>query len=120
VVIRDLAKKDKVVLLGRGAQFILEDDPNALHILLVGEHEDRVEFIRKNYDLTAEQAEEVVTDGEKRRRQIYSLFGKSDYNDTLHYHLALNTSRLPQSQVFEQMVALVRQFEKRGDSLKHA
>ena len=111
-VIVDLAKKDNVVLLGRGGQYVLADHPNALHILLVGQRKNREDFMRDNYKLTPEQAEQAVSDGEKRRRQIYSLFGKTDYNDALLYHAVFNTSRLTLDQALEQTVQLVRQSEK--------
>jgi cytidylate kinase len=110
-VISDLARKDNVVLLGRGAQYILADHPNALHILLVGELKNRVEFMRQNYKLTEGQAEQAVADGEKRRRQLYSIFKQNNYNDPLLYHLVINTSRMTQEQALEQMGCLVRRSE---------
>jgi cytidylate kinase len=112
-VIVDLAKKGNVVLLGRGSQYILEKDPNALHVLIVGEHGDRVEFVRKNYNLTKTQAEEAVAEAEKRRRLLYAMFGKRDFNHPSHYHLVLNTSRLPHDEALEHMINLVREFDKR-------
>jgi cytidylate kinase len=111
-VIVDLARKDDVVLLGRGGQYVLADDPNAVHILLVGEMKNRIEFMRNNYNLSMAQAEAAVAEGEKRRRLLYSLFGKTDYNDPSLYHMVLNTSRLTQDQAFEQMVGLVRLSER--------
>lgn len=107
-VIRDLARKDNVVLLGRGGQYVLEDDPNTVHFLLVAERSYRVAFMRDNYNLPPARAEEAVTEGEKRRRQIYSMFRKSDYNDPLHYHMVLNTSRMGQDQALGRMIDCVK------------
>lgn len=111
-IILDLARKDNVILLGRGGQYVLEDHPKAIHILMVGEKKHRVAFMQNNYNLKPAQAEDAVEEGEKRRRQLYSLFRKTDYNDPLHYHLVLNTSRMTQDQALEQMVTLVRGAEK--------
>lgn len=111
-LIADLANKDNVVLLGRGTQYILAEHPNALHFLLVGDAPHRIKFIEKTYNLTAQKAEEAVVEGEKRRRKLYSLFGKADYNDPLHYHVVFNTSRLTIDETLEQIVTLVRQSQR--------
>jgi len=111
-LIADLANKDNVVLLGRGSQYILAEHPNAFHFLLVGDKPHRIAFMQENYNLAAQKAEEAVVEGEKRRRKLYSLFGKADYNDPLHYHMVFNTSRLTLDKTLEQMVALVRQSER--------
>lgn len=111
-LIADLADKDNVVLLGRGTQYILAEHPNAFHFLLVGDEPHRIKFMEKTYNLTPQKAEDSVVEGEKRRRKLYSLFGKADYNDPLHYHVVFNTSRLTIDETLEQMVALVRQSQR--------
>lgn len=111
-LIADLADKDNVVLLGRGTQYILAEHPNAFHFLLVGDKPHRIKFMEKTYNLTPQKAEDSVVEGEKRRRKLYSLFGKADYNDPLHYHVVFNTSRLTIDETLEQMVALVRQSQR--------
>jgi cytidylate kinase len=111
-LIADLADKDNVVLLGRGTQYILAEHPNAFHFLLVGDEPHRIKFMEKTYNMTPQKAEDSVVEGEKRRRKLYSLFGKADYNDPLHYHVVFNTSRLTIDETLEQMVALVRQSQR--------
>jgi len=107
-VIVDLAQKDNVVLLGRGGQYILEDHPNAVHFLLVADKPHRIAFMERHYNLSTAKAEDAVVEGEKRRRQLYSLFRKADYNDPLHYHMVFNTGRMTLDQTLAQMAALVR------------
>jgi cytidylate kinase len=113
-VMVDLAAKDNIILLGRGGQYILEDHPNAFHVLLVADHQYRIAFMQKTYNLDIAKAESAVREGEKRRRQLYSLFKRSDYNDPLHYHMVLNTGRVTLEQTEQQIVALVRQASVAG------
>jgi len=107
-VIVDLAKKDNVVLLGRGGQYVLEDHPNAVHFLLVADKPHRIAFMERHYNLSTAKAEEAVGEGEKRRQQLYSLFRKADYNGPLLYHMVLNTGRMTLDQALAQMAALVQ------------
>lgn len=115
-VMVDLAAKDNIILLGRGGQYILEDNPSAIHVLLVAEEQHRIEFMQKTYNLNPAKAESAVREGEKRRRQLYSLFKKTDYNDPLHYHVVFNTRRVPLDQVEQHIVSLVRHTPSVGQS----
>lgn len=44
-VIKDLATLPSVVIVGRGAPYILKDYPQAVHVLTVAPHEQRIERI---------------------------------------------------------------------------
>lgn len=103
-VLRKLAEEDNVVLIGRGGQYVLENQEGAYHILLVAAMEDRIRFMQSHYDLSESRAKAAVMDGEKRRTNLYRKFNKLDYNDPLHYHLVLNMSRMS----LEKGVELVR------------
>lgn len=100
-VIRQLAKEDNCIILGRGGQFLLRGEENVLHLLLVAEKEDRIRFMEENYDLLPTQAKNVVTVRDKRRRTLFRRFGEEDYNHPALYNLVLNMSRLPMEKAVE-------------------
>lgn len=93
-IIRKIADKGNCIILGRGGQYILADHPDALHILLIADREDRISFMQTHYKLDAAKAAQVVDAEEKRRINLYRKFNKSDYDQPEHYHLTLNMSRL--------------------------
>ncbi len=93
-VMQKFAAQDNVILTGRGGQYILENFTNTFHILLVASKTDRIDFMKRHYDLTDTKAASAVTAGEKRRTSLYRKIGKEDYNDPLHYHMVLNMSRI--------------------------
>lgn len=103
LIIAQIADEGNVVILGRGSQYILDDHPEAFHVLLIDEFESRVNFMVKNYDLTTRKAAQTVTNEDRRRVNLYRRLGKSDYDDPGLYHLVLNMGRLE----MEQAVALV-------------
>ena len=51
LIIAQMADDGDVVILGRGSQYILNDHPDAYHILLINAFEDRVKLLQDNYDL---------------------------------------------------------------------
>ena len=93
-IIRQIASDDNCVILGRGGQYILKNEKNVLHILLIADKEDRISFMENNYKLNRQQATQVVIAEDKRRTALYRKLHQSDYDNPEHYHLTLNMSRL--------------------------
>jgi cytidylate kinase len=83
-----------VVILGRGSQYILNDHPDAFHILMIDEFDNRVRFMKEHYELSESRAAKVVRAEDKRRKALFQRLGKTDYDDPYLYHLVLNMSRL--------------------------
>ncbi|WP_319407074.1 cytidylate kinase-like family protein [uncultured Desulfosarcina sp.] len=94
LIIAQFADEGNVVILGRGSQYILNDHPDAFHILLVNEFESRVQFIMKRYEMARNKAERLVGNEDRRRLSLYKRLGKSDYENPHLYHLVLNMGRL--------------------------
>ncbi|HSO19052.1 MAG TPA: cytidylate kinase family protein, partial [Desulfosarcina sp.] len=76
------------------SQYILNDHPDATHILLVDDFENRVQFMVDRYDMSRKKAERLVVSEDRRRVNLYKRLGKSDYENPLLYHLVLNMGRL--------------------------
>ncbi|MBU1276340.1 MAG: cytidylate kinase-like family protein [Proteobacteria bacterium] len=106
-IIKDLAREDNMVILGRGSQFILRRDPNALHVLLVAERADRIKFMVRNYNMEPEKAEAMINRESRRRERYLANFHQGDPNDPSLYHMVLNTSLVPLEAAGEQLVELV-------------
>ena len=94
LIIAQMADDGNVVILGRGSQYILNDHPDAYHILLIDTFENRVKFMQDNYDLSHSRAMHVVKNEDRRRLNLYKKLGKSDYDNPDLYHLVLNRGRV--------------------------
>ncbi|MCJ7593690.1 MAG: cytidylate kinase-like family protein [Desulfobacterales bacterium] len=107
VIIAQIAEEGNVVILGRGSQYILNDHPDAYHVLLINEFENRVKFMVENYGLTEKRATQVISSEDKRRKNLYHKLGKTDYDDSALYHLVLNMNRMTLKQAAKLVVGLV-------------
>ena len=94
LIIAQMGDDGDVVILGRGSQYILNDHPDAYHILLIDTFENRVKFMQDNYDLSQNRAVHVVKNEDKRRLNLYKKLGKTDYDNPELYHLVLNMGRI--------------------------
>jgi len=107
VIISQIAEEGNVVILGRGSQYILNDHPDARHILLIDEVENRVKFMMDNYDLSRKEAEKTISNEDKRRLNFYRKLGKKDYDNPSLYHLVLNMGRLSMEKAVRTVCNLV-------------
>lgn len=94
LIIAQIADEGDAVILGRGSQYILDDHPEAFHILLIDELENRIKFMVEHYEMTERQAAQAVNYEDRRRANLYRRLGKKNYNDPELYHLVLNMGRL--------------------------
>ena len=106
-IITEIADEGKAVIIGRGSQYILEDSPDAYHVLITADMEDRIKFMEEKHDLTHEQAVKAVNEDNKRRANLFSKFGQTDYDQPERYHLVLNRSLLDLDSACEMMCELV-------------
>jgi cytidylate kinase len=94
LIIAKIADEGDVVILGRGSQYILNDHPDAYHILLIDEIENRVKFMMEHYHLEKKKAVQVVGYEDRRRLSLYKKLGKVDYDSPSLYHMVLNMGRM--------------------------
>lgn len=91
-VITDTAAAGDVVILGRGAEFIIQDGPGNYKVLLVAHRADRVKFLQDKYHITQGQAGELIAKEEKERASFLAKLDPRDPNDPGLYQLCLHTS----------------------------
>ena len=94
LIIAQVADEGDVVIMGRGSQYILDDHPDAFHVLLIDNFENRVKFLINNYKLTDRQATQTVKYEDRRRASLYRKLGKQDYDNPSLYHLVINMAYL--------------------------
>lgn len=109
-VITDLAEEGNVVILGRGAEYILPDTPGIFKVLLVASWEDRIKFLENQYSITHKQASGLVEKEEKKRTAFLRKLDPRDPNDPILYHLCLNHSRVSMERSEEIILNLMRDY----------
>ena len=112
VLIAQFAEEGDVVIMGRGGQYILQDHPDAVHILLVDSFENRVQNTMKVHKLSEKKAAQMVRGEDKRRAALYKKIGKSDYESVHIYDLVANLGRVDTDTARDMIVELVMQKEK--------
>jgi cytidylate kinase len=102
-----IADEGNAVIMGRGSQYILKTHPDAYHILLIDDLENRIKRVEKREKSSREQAARIVSHEDKRRLSLYHRLGKQDYDSPALYHMVLNMSRLSLQKAFDMVCNLV-------------
>ncbi len=108
-VIFKFAKKDNVVLMGRGGQYILKDFKNTYHFFLISDLGHKIEFMQRYYNMSVAEAKKAIKLGDGKRITFFKRFGKDNYEDPKLYHMVLNMSRLSIEQAMDEICHLVKQ-----------
>jgi hypothetical protein len=93
-VILSLGKHGKGVIIGRGAQFIL-DPKRTLRVRAFAPLESRIRRIATRDGLTLGEARATVLRVDAERSAFYRQHFDRDQSDPYHYDLLLNTATLP-------------------------
>jgi len=106
-LIREAARAGDVVVVGRGGAFLLKAHPNALHVSLRAAEEARRETIQGRLMVNARTAQRRMrTVDAERAAYIRQLYG-TDWQDSAHYHLVIDTGRLGYERAADVILAAV-------------
>jgi cytidylate kinase len=103
-----IADEGNAIIMGRGSQYILRTHPDAYHILLVDDLDNRVARVAKRENSSTEHAARIVAQQDKRRLSLYHQLGKQDFDNPSLYHLVLNMSRLSFEKALQLVIDLLK------------
>ena len=93
-IIHEAAAMGRVVLVGRGAQAILAQRPDALHVYVVGSKPWRVRFAVERMGIDPAKAEKTVEETDRGRDQYVKTYYGRARQDAANYDLVVSAERL--------------------------
>lgn len=93
-VITELAEKGPCVIVGRCADYILEDKADCLKVFIHADLEFRAKRIVEVYGERAESPEERIKDKDKRRAAYHRFYTNMKWGYAQNYDLTLNSGVL--------------------------
>src|SRR5881296_64518 len=93
-VIAEAAAHGRIVLVGRGAQAVLAQRPDALHVYVVASKPWRMQLAVQRLGVDPASAEQVVDETDRQRDQYVKTYYGRHRHDFVNYDLVVNTERL--------------------------
>ena len=107
-MIREIAKQQSCVIIGRCADYILKDFDNVVRVYIYAPHDVCVRQIMQLNDMEEREAAHLVDLTDKRRASYYRYFTGQEWNNADHYDLCLNSHTLGR----DNCAALIQEYLK--------
>lgn len=92
--IKKLAKEESCIIVGRCADYALEEEKNVLSVFIHASEEARIKRIAGKYNMTEDKARAVINKTDKKRASYYNYYTNKRWGEAKSYHLSIDSSYL--------------------------
>ena len=92
--IKKLAEREPCVIIGRCADYALEDNPYAISIWVKADMDWRIRRIMDKYELNESKAADMIQKADKKRASYYNYYSSKKWVDGKSYDLCLDSGKL--------------------------
>lgn len=85
---------ESFIVVGRCAETIFKDNPNAFHLFILADKEAKLERVKKKYELSDSEALAKMYRHDKKRKIYHNRYSKGKWGDSRNYDLCLKSSSL--------------------------
>jgi CMP/dCMP kinase len=109
LTVRVAHEHGNVVIVGRGAQVILRNQPDVLHVRVIAPMETRLQRLQEVEGLSLQEAREQIEARDRAVHQYLERFFGAQWDDPYLYHLTINTGYCDLEQAAQLIVAAAQQ-----------
>lgn len=113
--IKKIADEGPCILIGRCADYALEEYSNVLSLFIYADLDTRIRRIARIYDLTDAKAKERIIKTDKKRASYYNYYSNKRWSDAESYDTCLSSSVLGIEGTVEVIQKLVQIKENESD-----
>lgn len=90
--IKKVAENESAVIVGRCADYVLEDMDNVVNIFVTAPLKDRIERAIKYYNVEQKKADAIILKMDKKRASYYNFYSDKKWGKADTYDLCINSS----------------------------
>lgn len=110
--IKDLGERESCVIVGRCADYALENNPYAISIWIKASMDYRVGRIKKLYELSDSKAADMIQKTDKRRSSYYNYYTSKKWGEAKGYDLCIDSGKIG----IEGSIELIKKFIEMRES----
>ena len=92
--IKKIAESESCVIVGRCADYALENNPDCISIFVRADIEDRIKRISERLNISENKAKDLIHKEDKQRASYYNYYTSKKWGDARSYDLCINTSQI--------------------------
>ena len=113
--IKKIASEGPCILVGRCADYALEDNENLLSIFIHADLDARIRRIARIYDLTDAKAKDMIMKTDKKRASYYNYYTSKKWGDAKSYNLSLDAGKIG----IDNCVEMILKYRELMDNMKN-
>lgn len=109
--IKKIASEGPCVIVGRCADYALNDMKNCVHIFIYADEQTKVKRIMKEYEVDAAKAKDMCNKKDKQRQSYYNYYSSKKWGRADSYDLCINSSILGVEGTVKLLTQYIEDFE---------
>ena len=99
-MIKEIARRESAVIVGRCANYILENDSDCISIYCYSDEEDRFKRVIEEYNIPEKEAKKKIAEMDQKRAKFYEFHTQKKWGNANDFDIVINTSKVsPQAVV---------------------
>lgn len=107
-IMRNLARQESCIIVGRTGFHIFKDDPDAIHIFIIADRDIRIKNVADRFGMDEEAAAKYVDETDNARETFTKYFAEVSRYDARNYDLVINVSRFTTETVADFLAVNIR------------
>ena len=108
-VLKELAKRESYICVGRACDYILKDYPRILKVFIYAPEEICIEREAKRQGISLEEARKYVQTNDRFRKKYYQYHTSKKWESPFNYDLCMNTAEISYEESVQLIQGLVKQ-----------
>ena len=109
--IRKIANEGACVIVGRCADYALDEYDNCLSIFIHGNLNDRIKKVSQKYNLSEQKAKEMIHKTDKQRQSYYNYYTSKKWGSVDTYDLSINSFLFGVDGTVQQLLRVIQDFD---------
>jgi len=114
-LIYDAASKDNIIVVGRGGQFLLRNQPSVIHIRIIAPFDLRVSRVKDRQKLKPELAEDMVRKIDRQRADFIRYLFQANISEPEWYDMIISTEKFDVESTVDILVNKARMLDNAGE-----
>ncbi len=112
--IKKIANEGPCVIVGRCADYALNDYKNCMHLFIYADDKTKLTRIMNKYSLTEQKAKDMINKKDKQRQSYYNYYSSKKWGHADSYDLCINSSLLGIDGTVKLIIQAIEDFENKG------
>lgn len=113
--IKKIADEGPCVIVGRCADYALQDYKNVIRLFIHGNEDTKIKRIMEKYSLSSDKAREMIIKRDKQRQSYYNYYTTKKWGNVNSYDLSINSSVLGIDGTVKLIIQYIEDFEIRNN-----